>query len=617
MAGLDLSGFDDAVKAQPQAAPTKALDLSHFDEAMKPASPSPDQNPPGALESLARGAEQGATVDFAPRINAGLASFMNSLKGQPANYDQELKDSQSRMTAAQASHPWLYGAGNVVGMAAPLAVPGAGEALEGIGIGTKGLRGAIQTGAAYGAATGVGSSKDLTDVGDVAKNALAGAGVGAAGGAVMGVAQDALSPFFRQGSNLAKGAASTVKNIGPWGTATDAYTEGAAGNGLWGEQPHTEASRNVVAAIGDAGNTLKNALSEAGQAQGAALASDQPVTNISKWANAASQAAEKGKNAQSFQADRNAIDQVMGVVNEFIHGTGEEGAVPGRGTMVTPVQANQLRQQLGALGTLGNDAMNNPVGRQFANRLISELKHGPNQVESSFGLPDDFVPLKTTINNSIQNLAPANQRIHQLLLAQDMLPDASTLGNAEKATMSGASASSDLQDFYKALPDDIRAQIQPSLDSVAKTKAVADKINAGGLNRGAFNLAETGRGMLYGMSNLAGSAVNGVQKAATATGQELAQGNIGAIFKTMYNQTPETFNTIGQKMMQAGGVSADIGKALVGAAQKDNYGRNAIIFALQQNPSYRDAVEKAFGNGQGVPANPPQSTAQQREYTQQ
>lgn len=541
--------------------------------------PQQPQAPMGGLESLARGAEQGATMDFAPRINAGI----QALGG--ADYDKALADERVSMQRAQSSHPYLYGAGNIAGSVAPLAIPGVGEAVAG-----EGILGAAKAGALMGGVSGVGQSADLSDLPDVAQNAVSGAASGAAIGGAIGGAKDVLSPFTNQIGKLSSNAYNAVSNVGPFPGMADAFSQGLSNGNLWGEQPHTDAARGLITQIKSAGQTIQQALNGAAQDQRGALG-QQASIDLTPWIKDVYTAGINGQKATAFGENRDAINQVLDLVNEF---------VDNRGTNVTPLQANELKRQIGMLGTEGNDAMTNPVGRQFANRIISPLKHSPNEIESSFGLPDDFSSLKDTINDSVDGLSGANQRINKLLLAQDMIPDINTLSNSEKATTGGASASDKLQDFFGALPDDIRQQIQPGLESAAKTKAVADKINAGGLNKGALSLAETGRGALLGTSNWAGASMNAVGQAASDTASDYANGGIGSLFKSMYNQSPQAFNTVGSQLVNMGGTAGDIGKALVGASQKDNFGRNAIIFALSQNPAYRNEIEKHFGNGVGI-----------------
>jgi hypothetical protein len=607
MADFDLTDVQNylAAKTQnPQAVTSASPDLAKVQQylaqkqAAQASAPQPD---PGKLESLGRGLEQGATLNFGPRINAGVQSLLDD-----SDYDQNLKNEQAKMDKAKAAHPYLYGAGNVAGFIAPTLATG-GENLVG-----EGIAGAAKAGAAYGAAGAVGDSKDLTDLPQVAQNAVTGGVLGGIGGGAVGMAGQALSPITNQLKNMGSSVASTFKGIGPLPTASDAFQQGLQGNALWGEQPHVEATRSLIDKIKGAGSTIKDALAGAGSDQRAALNAENSNVDIGDWLNDVNNAALSGKKSTSFGENRDAIDKVLGVVDEFVNGSDGN---PGRGTNVTPLQANELKRTLGQLGTEGNDAMPNPVGRQFANRIISPSKHAANEVESSFALPDSFTPLKDTINDAVDNLSPANQRINKLLLAQDMLPDINTLATSERATTAGASANDRLQEFFDTLPEDVRQQIQPNLESAAKTKAVADRINAGGLNRGALSLAETGRGTLWGASNLAGSAINGIKTSANQAANDYSKGDIGSLFKTMYNQSPETFNSVGQSLVNMGGTAGDIGKALVGASQKDGYGRNAIIFALSQNPAYRQEIEKHFGNGSGIDMNGPASSTSQLERT--
>lgn len=70
----------------------------------------------------------------------------------------------------------------------------------------------------------------------------------------------------------------------------------------------------------------------------------------------------------------------------------------------------------------------------------------------------------------------------------------------------------------------------------------------------------------------------------------MAQSGLGKSFDWLYNQSPETFTAIGNELATQGGTLGEIGKAIAGSAAKDGYGRNAIIYALQQNPAYRNSM---------------------------
>lgn len=134
---------------------------------------------PGALESYARGAWQGGTLGFADEAEAAARAVGGLLTGEGWDYSGRRDKIRDEYAAAEAANPAAFRAGQVVG--------GVGTALiPGLGIG-KGLAGAIKTGAAVGAAQGLGESEaDLTEgeLGEAARDVALGAGVGAGAGAV-------------------------------------------------------------------------------------------------------------------------------------------------------------------------------------------------------------------------------------------------------------------------------------------------------------------------------------------------------------------------------------------------------------------------------------------------
>lgn len=133
---------------------------------------------PGYLESLARGAAQGATFGFADELT-GAGEHL--LTGKP--YEQARDESRANYKAAEQANPMTSMAGNFVG---GLAVPGMN-----LGGGVAAL---AKAGALYGAASAVGNSEtDLTHptmegVKNVATSAVENAALGAGLSTVLGSA---------------------------------------------------------------------------------------------------------------------------------------------------------------------------------------------------------------------------------------------------------------------------------------------------------------------------------------------------------------------------------------------------------------------------------------------
>lgn len=139
---------------------------------------------PSKIESFVRGAAN--NFPFAPQVIAKGESVTGI--GDEGGYSKNLADWNQKAAETKQANPKTYGTGAVLGAAAPLAIPGVGEALEAA---------PILGNAALGAAGAI-SNEDLTkNPADIAKNAVEGAVTGAGTGAVgkaIGAAGSALKP---------------------------------------------------------------------------------------------------------------------------------------------------------------------------------------------------------------------------------------------------------------------------------------------------------------------------------------------------------------------------------------------------------------------------------------
>jgi hypothetical protein len=103
----------------------------------------------------------------------------------PGNYSPNLANLNAKASAAKQANPISYGAGAVAGAAAPLAIPGVGEALESAPIAGNAL---------LGAANAVGNTDITQHPKEALKQGLQGAVAGGAIGKVGELASDALKP---------------------------------------------------------------------------------------------------------------------------------------------------------------------------------------------------------------------------------------------------------------------------------------------------------------------------------------------------------------------------------------------------------------------------------------
>ena len=161
----------------------------------------------GDGEALLRGAAQGASMGFADEATAAVGGFYDWVKAKSGGRgDIDLKDAykswksaiQAADNKAKADQPALYTGAEIGGGIASSMLPGGAalNAAKGAKLGVVAGKGALQ-----GALTGYGGSESDTLAGD-AGNAALGAGIGAAGGAVVhgaikgaGKVIDAVKPF--------------------------------------------------------------------------------------------------------------------------------------------------------------------------------------------------------------------------------------------------------------------------------------------------------------------------------------------------------------------------------------------------------------------------------------
>jgi hypothetical protein len=141
---------------------------------------------PGMLESLLRGAAQGASLNFADEMTARAESVLGSLGLVPdKTYEQALAESRANYHSAEEAHPIASTLGGVGGGIATAFVPGLGAAklAQGAGLGAK-VWSAGKLGAKLGAVGALGASEDKS-LEDAIKGGAAGAALGAGGQALV------------------------------------------------------------------------------------------------------------------------------------------------------------------------------------------------------------------------------------------------------------------------------------------------------------------------------------------------------------------------------------------------------------------------------------------------
>lgn len=305
---LDLSGFDAAMTAPAQ--PSKELDLSSFDAAQQPISE------PGQLESLGRGAVQGATLGFGDEITgagkSAVQSLLESLNLTPDDklsfeqkYDNERDITRANNKAAEDANPWTYGGGNIAGaVGTGLLAGGAGVVAKGAGaLGLTGLEsaaasgglGALSTvGAGEGALMGLGSSNA-----DNLKDQLIDTGTGAAIGGLAPVALKGAGKLIKGTAGAIDSGITAIPKAGEYYTnLKDIAKEGAANL----QDSFKGTAQKALSKLSSSAEDLKSQ----GLAQEAKFGKDLTV-------------AQAGSNKASFGATKEFKDQLaqkMGAVGQ-------------------------------------------------------------------------------------------------------------------------------------------------------------------------------------------------------------------------------------------------------------------------------------------------------------
>jgi len=139
------------------------------------------KNDVSKLESLGRGAAQGASLGFGDEgsgiLEYGIGKLMDKIKGtdvyDDASYSKLRDEHRKDNTSSREANPWVYGSGSLVGgLPSAIATGGATKAPAMIAAGTG-----------MGGVTGLGMSEADTASG-MAKDAGIGAGFGAAGASI-------------------------------------------------------------------------------------------------------------------------------------------------------------------------------------------------------------------------------------------------------------------------------------------------------------------------------------------------------------------------------------------------------------------------------------------------
>lgn len=201
----------------------------------------------GELESAGRGAAQGFSLGLSDELT-GLVESMFT----PKTYEQARDESRANYKAAEEANPMTYAAGELVGGAATMAIPGVGA----LGTAAKGAVGLAKAGqiaagsAALGAATSLGYAEG--SVQEQLEKTFEGGALGAVVGSMLPVAGKAVGKVAGKVSDVIEKELPTQKRA-----VYDLFKDSKIRDELTGELIST---KQVVNVIGDNNKSVKDVL---------------------------------------------------------------------------------------------------------------------------------------------------------------------------------------------------------------------------------------------------------------------------------------------------------------------------------------------------------------------
>lgn len=543
--------------------------------------PTPEHEP-GIIEALARGAEQGLTFGFGDEINAALEATLKGGQGDWLDRYRTSRDqSRALFNAAEEAHPAASIAGNIVGGLVPAffsggatAAASGAEAAASVGLKEAAKQG-LKMGAGYGALSGLGTTDaDLTkgDIKEAAKDVASGAVLGGAlGGAVNTAAAKyghELEDYLLKLGKAGKEGVGVATDLGPIQLTKKSFEHGLKGTRLIGEEAKNRLNNQAIEEAENLVQQVQQALSKPTSEKIKLLADSKNSIDISGWTKNVLDLIKRAQTEYPYPDSASDISKILDTINSVIQTSG---------TKIDAVAAENLLRKLGKMGAMGDEALKTSEGRAVIHRIISPLNRNDlTLAEATLGVNKDMPTLDSLIEKAVPGVDELNAKISPLMQAKEMIPDSGTIAKAGKTHISGTEAAKKIDDFLAALPKEMAEKEGQRVGELSEAIKVAEKIAAPGLSHGL--LADTSRGVLYGGANIAGLGV-----------------------KAMYDLSPEMIQNIAKAVYKGGSaVHEQLGKIIEQAAAKDRIGRNAILFAIQQNPKYREIIDGLTGGKPNV-----------------
>lgn len=561
---MDYSKLSDAtLKALKEG---KTLDYSKLSDdelnELKGAAKPEHAEPVSKTESFLRGIGQGASLGFADELTGAIESLVTD-----KTYDQARDESRANYRSAEEENPLTFLGGNIAGgVLTP--IPGMGAAK---GIGQVALKGAQ-----LGAVGGLGASeKDITNP-DILKDIAMGAGLG---------------------GTLAGGTAAIGKGISALGGTTigKSFKEGLKGNILVGKGNRQKIGDELVQFAGETGEGIQKSLKdEAANKMGIlkdAEAGGQKL-DVTDLLNRL-YPEEKAQLPKSYTSEGDAARRKLDEPFKRAMGKAEEGASVDDD--LSKLMSETFAEKGPAVPHIEQKFEMTPTEIDSFRRGLANLGYEADLKDSQVVALAKRMAGKasTKANAEIEGLGPSNEKIQNLIEAQDIFNIGSgldELGNQKQLTpllqrLESDSVSSDVarSKFDKGITALKQAEPEMGTNVENRARELAERYDiARDINKPITISREGAKRALTIGANPLGYAAG-----------KIADTIPGKIVSRTVNATPEFMNSMATKLEAKG---SKFGPVLRKLAAESDQKRKAMMFSLMQQPAFREAINTEPGD---------------------
>jgi hypothetical protein len=502
---------------------------------------------PSQLESGLRGAAQGVTMGFADELAGAGESALDALMGRinpvtdlATSYQQHRDESREAFKKAQETNPKTYFGGELAGSVLPAAL--APEA--------QGIKGLLGLGAATGAITGAGTSEaDLTkgEIAPLAKDVAVG---GTAGGilsllgAGVGKLASKLSPEALEEVATNRAIKATGETASGFKKLQKADRIEQHGKNLLDKNPYQEQA--IVSPFSTAEQILE-------RAQDLQEKSGQHIGDILNTLDS-KYSVDNPTIRDQFFNPQTTVSKIQELQSQLT-----------KNNEVLPIKKLEYSKLQDVVDTLNNFG-NNPIDFSEAQKLKSLIKESAYSTE---GKPDPLMSkVYGILNDDIEQAADKVAKSTN---------DPQLFSDYKQA-----------KDLYRTAKDAVNASISKTSKQMANNDlGITDYMSAG--------LGAAAHG---GPGAVVATATNKISKAYGNSLIASASNTTSKALNKAFTSVPKIdLKATGRGLIESGDpIKTKLGRVLVEASEKDDIGRNALIFSLMQNPSYRELMGNIVSN---------------------